>query len=400
MFGWRGQLLRVNLTSGAIATEPLKQTTIRSCLGGRGLGIHLLAKEPSSGNKLIFTTGPLTGTLAPNGGRYTVVTRTMPAGQIAAASISGSFGPELKFAGLDGIVVEGEAAAPVYLWIRDSAAELRPAGHISGKPVSATTDALLAETDRQAIVTCIGPAGESGAGNAILATNHISAAGGNGIGAAMGAKNLKAIVVRGTQGFRVCRIQEFAELATKLRASMVPIAAQGVFVSNAVLVAESVVWDKASADLKPARPHGCFGCATSFSSFAFDEGQKSIALTAGNLETVFENPPLAEYRKSIDLGLDFVKEKLGGESYCPMDRGACIAGGYPIIPRLSFKNGQDTALDLLSLLDSVGLCPFLAAGIEVGAIAGLLSAATGISFSEDEIVQAGRRISELIRQTA
>jgi aldehyde:ferredoxin oxidoreductase len=399
MFGWRGQLLRVNLTSGAISKEPLKQTTIRSCLGGRGLGIHLLAKEPSAENKVIFMTGPLTGTLAPNGGRYTVVTRTMPAGQIAAASISGNFGPELKFSGLDGIILEKKAAAPVYLWIKDGAAELRPAGHLSGKSVSETTDALLAETDRKAIVSCIGPAGENGAENAVLATDYISAAGGNGIGAAMGAKNLKAIVVRGTQGFRVCRIQEFTELAKKLRTSMAPIAAQGAFVSNSVLVAESVVWDRASADLKPARTRGCFGCATSFSSFAFDEGRKSIALTAGNVESLVEDP-LTEYRKSVDLGLDFVTEKLAGESNCPMERGACIAGGYPIVPKLSFKNGQESGQDLLSLLDSTGLCPFLAAGIETGTIAGLLSAATGISFSEDEIVQAGRRISDLIRQTA
>jgi aldehyde:ferredoxin oxidoreductase len=398
MFGWRGQLLHVNLTSGVLSKAPLKQTTIRSCLGGRGLGVHLLAKEPSIENKLIFMTGPLTGTFAPNGGRYTVVTRTKPAGQIAAASISGNFGPELKFAGLDGIIVDGKAAAPVYLWINDGAAELRPAGHLSGKPVSETTDALLSETDRKAIVSCIGPAGENRAENAILATDYISAAGGNGVGAAMGAQNLKAIVVRGAQGFRVCRIPEFTELAKKLRASMAPIAAQGAFVFNSVLVAESMAWDKAAADLKPARPRGCFGCATSFSSFAFDEGRKSIELTAANREVMGQDP-LTEYRKSVDLGLDLVREKIGGDGNCRIDRGPCIVGGYPIVPRLS-KNSQDSAQDLLSILDSVGLCPFLAAGIEIGAIAGLLSAATGISFSENEIVQAGRRISELIRQTA
>jgi aldehyde:ferredoxin oxidoreductase len=399
MFGWRGRLLRVNLTSGVISNVTPDQTIFKSYLGGRGLGTHLLAAEVpasaaplSADNKLIFLTGPLIGTLAPNGGRYTVISRTKPEGKIAAASISGNWGPELKFAGWDGIIIEGQAAQPVYLWVSDDAAELRSAGHISGKSVRETTEALIAETHRKAVVSCIGPAGEKAADNSILATDCISAAGGNGIGAVMGAKLLKAVVVRGSRGFRVAQIAEFTKIATDVRAAMTPIAARGAFVCNSVLLADSVAWDKTPPDFKPARTHGCFGCATSFSSFSYDDGRNSLPLTAATGQEKYEDPA-AEYKKFVDNGLDFVREKMGVESNSLMDRGPCMVGGYPIVPKL-------TPGDLQAVLDSAGLCPFLAAGISTGVIAELLSAATGITYSEDEIAQAGRRISDLIGQNA
>ncbi len=436
MFGWRGRLLRVDLSGGAITTEPLDPGVARNCLGGRGLGTHLLSgKVPASvaplsaANHLIFVTGPLTGTLAPNGGRYTVITRTPPAGKITAATISGKWGPELKFAGFDAIIFEGKAASPVYLCVKDGNAELRPAAYVSGKSVSETTTALLKDTDQNAIVSCIGPAGENGLGCSLVVSDGFSAAGGTGHGAVMGSKNLKAIVVRGTQGFRLADRERFLRSASELRSWMSsrPIAAKGSMVHDSVLLADSLAWDSA-ADLKPARTRGCFGCATSFSSFAYNNGKEILPLAAGSpAEVLFER--LREYRSFIDLGLNFAAAKdllmsTGNEATGSqmerarklasgngiestgmtsngqdIDHGPCIAGGYAIIPRIPFGNGQDEEQNkLMAVLDSVGLCPYLVAGIGMGTIAELLSAATGIAFSHDELIQTGQRINWSFRQ--
>ncbi len=431
MFGWCGRLLRVNLTDGAIARESLDPEAARTFLGGRGLGTRLHAKEVSSSceplgaaNHLVFITGPLTGTVAPNGGRYTVVTRVPPEGSIAAASISGKWGSELKFAGFDGIIVEGRAAEPSYLWIKDGHAELRSAARVWGKPVRETTDLLVAETHERSVVSCIGPAGENGVKGSVIVSDYFSAAGGAGAGRVMGSKNLKAIVVCGTIGFRAADHRRFLKLATEFRTWMKtkPIAARGVRLHDCFLRADSVAWDAAAPESRPARTRGCFGCATSFSSFTFDDKVRALPLLAGS-------PPaelgerLREYRHFADLGLDFVAAKtslasLGKEAEADpagfarklaagemegtgsingnraMDRGACFASGYAVAPNISQGNGQDRALScLVSILDSAGLCPFLAAGIETGTIAGLLNAATGIDFSQEEILQAGQRIS-------
>jgi hypothetical protein len=432
MFGWRGRLLRVDLDNGGITKELLDPSIAREYLGGRGLGAFLHGEEVpastaplSAENHLIFATGPLTGTLAPNGGRYTVVTRTLPTGEITAASISGKWGPELKFAGFDAIIFEGQATEPVYLYVKDGNAELRPAAHLSGKTVSETTDALIKETDERAVVSCIGPAGENEVNCAIIASDYFSAAGGCGTGAVMGSKKLKAVVVCGMEGFRVADRDKLLKSAMELRSWMKnrPIAATGSLLYDSVLVADNLVWDPEPPDLKHARTRGCFGCATSFSSFTYDEGKGCLPLLAGS--TPFEmSERMAEYRFFTDLGLDFAgakailtslgKEaegkhrelagKLAGGAMIEskeiksngqtIDRGPCVVSGYAIVPRVSAGSGQAEALsDLMAVLDSAGLCPYLAAGISMGKIAELLSAATGVAFSQDEIVQAGQRIN-------
>ena len=205
MHGWIGKLLRVNLTSGKIATEALNPELARDYIGSRGLGTKLMYDEVdpkvdplSPENKLMFVTGPLTGTFAPSTGRYDVVTKGPLTGTIAASNSGGNWGPELKFAGYDLIILEGKADKPVYLWIHNDAVELRDATHLWGKQVPETTEALYAETMRDAKVACIGPAGENLSYIASVMNDMHRAAGRSGVGAVMGSKNLKAIVVRGT----------------------------------------------------------------------------------------------------------------------------------------------------------------------------------------------------------
>ncbi len=204
MFGWRGKILRVDLTTGELRDENLDPKVVREYIGGRGLGVYYLNKEMnpkvdplSPENMLIMATGPLTGTSAPTAARYMVMTKGPLTGAITCSNSGGQFPQELKRSGYDALIITGRSAKPVYLWIDKGKAELRPAGHIWGKWVPETTDLLLKETDPKARVTCIGPAGEKLVRFATIMNDYHRAAGRSGVGAVMGSKNLKAVVVRG-----------------------------------------------------------------------------------------------------------------------------------------------------------------------------------------------------------
>lgn len=216
MYGWVGKLLRVNLTSGQVKLEDLNFEDAKLYLGARGLGTKIFMDEVdpkveplSPENKLIFLTGPLTGTLATSAGRYEVITKAPLTGTIGASNSGGHFGPELKYAGYDGIIFEGKSEKPVYLYINDDRVELRSAGHLWGKTVNETTDQLLQETSEDARVACIGPAGERLVLFATVMNDKGRAAGRSGLGAVMGSKNLKAIVVKGSKSVQVANPEKF-----------------------------------------------------------------------------------------------------------------------------------------------------------------------------------------------
>jgi aldehyde:ferredoxin oxidoreductase len=206
MFGWTGTYLRVNLTTGAIRTENADPAVLAEFIGARGLATRIFCDEVdpnveafSPDNKLIFSPGPFTGTFAPSGGRYHVVTKSPLTGGIAGANSGGSFGPELKYAGYDALILEGKAEKPVYLWIKDDVVEIRDASALWGKWVPETTDLVRQATDEEAKVACIGPAGEKRVLIAAIMNEMARAAGRGGVGAVMGSKNLKAIAVVGTK---------------------------------------------------------------------------------------------------------------------------------------------------------------------------------------------------------
>jgi aldehyde:ferredoxin oxidoreductase len=210
-------LLRVNLSTGGIATEPIADAVIRQFVGGRGVATKLLldcmdprvdALDPS--NPLLFATGPLTGTFAPTGGRYMVVTKSPLTGAVACSNSGGYWGPALRYAGYDYVMVEGAAREPVYLWINDDNIEIRSARHLWGKLVAETEDLVREATHPDARVACIGPAGERRARVACVMNDKGRAAGRSGVGAVMGAKNLKAVAVRGTRGLRMLNPRDFA----------------------------------------------------------------------------------------------------------------------------------------------------------------------------------------------
>ncbi|AEH45958.1 Aldehyde ferredoxin oxidoreductase [Thermodesulfatator indicus DSM 15286] len=200
-------ILWVNLSNGEIRKENLSEEILRKFIGGRGVGSYYLSKlmdpkaEPfSAENPLIFATGPLTGTPAPTGGRYMVICKSPLTGLIACSNSGGTFGAELKAAGYDMIIFEGVAEKPVYLSIKDDEVELKSAEHLWGLDTHETTDRLQEEFgDTKAKVSCIGPAGENLVRFACIMNDKHRAAGRSGVGAVMGYKKLKAIVVRGTK---------------------------------------------------------------------------------------------------------------------------------------------------------------------------------------------------------
>jgi len=207
LHGYCGRILTVDLSTATFSTTPLDPHMARAYLGASGLGARLYydltiarglqpdALDPV--NPLIVMTGPLQGSTLPGSGRFAVCARSPLTGLWGESNCGADFGPTLKFAGYDGIVVTGQSPEPCVLWIDGDNVALRPAGTLWGKDTYDTTDALVAEGGKGAKVLCIGPAGEKQVRYASLVCQKGDLAGRTGMGAVAGAKRLKAIVVRG-----------------------------------------------------------------------------------------------------------------------------------------------------------------------------------------------------------
>ena len=169
MYGWCGKILMVDLATGKLEDRPLEPETARQYIGGRGMGIRYLLDhvdpgvDPLSGdNDIVMATGPLTGTSAPTGARYMVMTKSPLTGALTCSNSGGHFPAALKKAGWDAFVLKGRSDVPVYLWLDNGKAELRNAEHLWGKNVPDTDRAIKSETDPGARTAVIGPAGEAG----------------------------------------------------------------------------------------------------------------------------------------------------------------------------------------------------------------------------------------------
>jgi aldehyde:ferredoxin oxidoreductase len=224
MYGWSGKMLRVDLTGGTVTTEALDRETLKNFIGGRGLGIYTMLKEvePTCDplgpeNKMIMAVGPLTGTRAPTGARYMVMTKSPLTGAVTCSNAGGFFPAELKKTGYDAIIFEGKSPEPVYLWVDGGRAEIRSAKHLWGRNVPETDAALRKETHPKAKTCVIGPAGEKRVRFAAIMNDRDRAAGRSGVGAVMGSKNLKGVVVRGDQKVRLWDPKGFDAANTKYR---------------------------------------------------------------------------------------------------------------------------------------------------------------------------------------
>jgi len=201
---FNGKFLRVDLTEGTIRVEEVPEITRRMYLGGSALAAYLLLRELKPGidplgpeNILVFATGLLNGSPIAGTPRFTAAAKSPLTGGYGEGEAGGWWGPELKFAGFDGIIVTGQSPRPVYLWIADGKAELRDASHLWGKLAGEVQDNLKEQTDRRARILQCGPAGERGVllANIVNELKHFN--GRTGLGAVMGSKRLRAIAVRG-----------------------------------------------------------------------------------------------------------------------------------------------------------------------------------------------------------
>ena len=231
---WNRKFLRVDLTNGTCKAEALNMEWAQEYLGQRGLATKYFVEEVdpkvdplSADNKMIMATGPLTGTMASTGGRYSIITKGPLTGAIACSNSGGYFGAELKMAGWDMIIFEGKSAKPVYLSIENDKAELKDASHLWGK-TTWDTEEIIKKThqDPQVRVSSIGRAGENGVLYACVVNDLHRAAGRSGVGTVMGSKNLKAVAVRGTLG--VSGIKDFKGFMAAT------VAAKKVLADNAV----------------------------------------------------------------------------------------------------------------------------------------------------------------------
>ncbi|MDD8019781.1 MAG: aldehyde ferredoxin oxidoreductase N-terminal domain-containing protein [Acidobacteriota bacterium] len=234
--GYHGVILEIDLASGKIDKKPLSPEDARKSIGGRGLGMKILwdrLKKPglnplSPENPLIFMTGPFSGLPVPSASRACVVTKsphTSPikskykfASTISYANVGGFIGPEIRFAGYDGIVISGKASSPVYLVIEDDRVEFREAKKFWGLKTEEFDRKLTEELGDRRFKTCyIGPAGENLVEYAAILHTAARAAGRGGTGCVMGSKNLKAIAIRGTRVPPVADHKRFISLLDEAR---------------------------------------------------------------------------------------------------------------------------------------------------------------------------------------
>jgi len=368
--GFMGSILRVDLSGWSLDVIDLDEDVAKKYLGGKGYSTYLLYKYLESYEKegisakdidplgeenvLIFGTGPATGISGfPESGRYHVMGLRSPlTGSIASANSGGKWGPYLKFSGFDLVVVEGASSEPVYLEIIDGVAELRKAKDLWGRSVFDTTSILEKRYEEKVSVTCIGPAGENLVNYAAIVNDHHRAAGRTGVGAIMGSKMLKAIVVGGELRPEVAKPDEFKEETKKAleKIKQNPVTGEGLpKYGTAVLVNiinesgalpyknwQYAYHEKANdisgetlAEKYLDRNHACWGCsiacarATSVKSGAFhvlnSEGPEYESIwSLGNDTGVIDLEAVIKANHLCDeLGLDTIS--MGSSIACAME---------------------------------------------------------------------------------
>lgn len=224
LYGYSGHILRVDLESGRIVREKTDPQYMLKVIGGRGLNSMRMYEELdrhvdplSPENMLLLAVGPLTGTLLSSSAYTTISGKSPLTGILGDSAAGGYFGPELKLAGYDQVIITGRADKPCYLLITNDNVEIRNASHLWGKDIWQTTAAIRKELGDIAVqVAAIGPAGENLVKFATVACNNSRMFGRTGMGCLFGSKNLKAIAVRGKGRLRVADTLKYAELCNQL----------------------------------------------------------------------------------------------------------------------------------------------------------------------------------------
>jgi aldehyde:ferredoxin oxidoreductase len=376
---WAGRILRVNLSTGTITTEPTSDH-LASSLGGRGFGQWVLFREVAPDvdaydprNTLTMSTGPLTGTLAPASSRLSIDTKNALTGGVCSSNVGGHFAPELKYAGFDAIIITGQSPSPVYLWIHDGEASLRDASHLWGLDTWETEKALHSELgDPNTRFVLIGPAGENRVRGACLIVDRARAAGRGGSGAVMGSKRLKAVAVRGTGELYAADVQGFmhevARCNQKLLDSEIldvyraggsmrfagaggpsgtfPQAVKNYRDSYWPLKKSRKIYEPALKEGYELRRLGCFNCPISCSHFyTVKDGPY-----AGSAGEGFEINSARAFGSNLDI--DYPPAIIEAHNFCSrmgLDvdmAGACVAFAFEAYERGHLSRSEANGLDL------------------------------------------------------
>ncbi len=223
LYGYAGYILKVNLSTGVISKEPITEEFAKKYLGGHGFAVYFLAKYLKPGidplseeNIIVLASGPMSGTLTPCSGKFTIGTKSPATGLIGTSNVGGHIGPELKLAGYDAVIIEGKASHPVYLYIENDTVEIRPAWNYWGKECSEVEKMLKEAHGEDAQCLVIGPGGENLVKFACVRHDFGREAGRTGTGAVWGSKNLKAVVVKGNKSVPVYDINGAFELSKEM----------------------------------------------------------------------------------------------------------------------------------------------------------------------------------------
>lgn len=223
MNGYGGSILRINLTTGKIAKSPTPPRLAEDYIGGRGFGAYYLFTEVPAhadplgpDNKLIISSGPISGLMIPGAGKCDFTTKSPLTGGYASSSLGGMFSAEMKYAGIDSIILEGISPNPVYLYINNDQIELRDASEYWGKGCIAVEQSMKAEFGEEFQIAVIGPGGENLVSYACINHDYGREAGRGGVGTVMGAKRIKAIALRGTKNITVADIDTYRQAGKAL----------------------------------------------------------------------------------------------------------------------------------------------------------------------------------------
>jgi aldehyde:ferredoxin oxidoreductase len=340
--GYNGKILRVNLTDGKIGEETPAEIVYRMYMGGSALSLYFLLKEQKPGvdtlgpeNKLLFMSNVVSGVPLPGLTRYTVAARSPLTGALGEAEAGGFWGPELKMAGFDGVIVEGQSPKPVYLWIKDGKAEIRDATAIWGKDTGEAERVIREELgDHRIRIAQCGPAGEKKVRYACVVNELKHANGRTGMGAVMGSKNLRAIAVRGTKrleladpekvreiGKKVVELIKEAPLAQNFRKFgtpffVMPLNNSGILPTRnfqaGIFEGAEAISGETMTDTILVKSEGCYACAVQCKRAVKVEGKYAASPEYGG----------PEYETVASFG-----------SYCGIDNLAAIAHGNEMCNR-------------------------------------------------------------------
>ncbi|MEA2074845.1 MAG: aldehyde ferredoxin oxidoreductase family protein [Euryarchaeota archaeon] len=337
VYGWRNKILRIDLSKGKVDSFAPEASLLKGYIGGRGLGAKLVydvgrvdALAPA--NLLVFAAGPLTGTTTPASGRVSLSTKSPLTGTIFDSNCGGSFGPELKKAGYDAIIIGGKSPEPVFIEIEDDRVELKSAVVLWGKNVKETTSLLKDKGS----VACIGRAGEKlvNLASIISDSGGVHAFGRGGVGAVMGSKNLKAVAVKGMGNVEIFDRAEFSKQKKTINRLLIasPTISKGLSVFGTPFLVKITSWMKIlpvanfrrvepDFDLSPffaksiagqwsPQRSACYSCPIACKRADRDGNElpeyETIGLMSANIQNPDYNAVVKANRLCNDYGLDTI----------------------------------------------------------------------------------------------